>query len=189
MEYPAQCKRIVGGPGELSDAFAAPQSFSASFSSSAKLVTSTDSMRTAVDTLVAAAASSTDRLAATNWPSFLATSVMCRQPRLASSRAIESPMPLLPPVITACWSSGFSMAAVVALEWSSLAPACLCGANDGKKLRFRRTRIARLGMESSNTIGDTTTRTMRAGRASIPAVDSRRRWPWGKSAIVVVAHV
>ena len=51
------------------------------------------------------------------------------------------------------------------------------GGNDGMKKRcFRRTRMARLGIERMATIGAMTTRTRRAGRASTPATSKRRWW-------------
>ena len=50
------------------------------------------------------------------------------------------------------------------------------GAKDGMKWRFRRTRMARLGIERIATTGAIATRTKMAGRASIPAKNKRRWW-------------
>ena len=48
--------------------------------------------------------------------------------------------------------------------------------NDGMKRRFRRTRMARLGIERIAITGATATRVRRAGRASIAARTKRRWW-------------
>ena len=47
--------------------------------------------------------------------------------------------------------------------------------NDGKRLRLRRTRMARLGIERSIIIGAIVMSESRAGIANIPAMINRRR--------------
>ena len=56
--------------------------------------------------------------------------------------------------------------------------------NDGKRLRLRRTRMARLGIERSIMIGANVMSKSRAGIANIPAMINRRRW--GNAIIVEI---